>query len=210
MIYPSIGHLVLLVPRGGKEAGNYHEPDDNQPLQDRRSNWENQGGHHRPDRLARLLDQLDCDDDPLAEEQEDEEDDEGEDPNDDAKAEPGVLVVVVAGEAAHHRGEEDVVLNCFNSCLRQGGVLVEGEGGGANKEEDAEADADPDDGSRREPHEDDPAEGEDAGKEKSKEDDPPILSEINQELLSIAPQVNHPHKVFDSLFEVAFIEVLLI
>ena len=175
-------------------------------MQDGGSDREDQGGHHRSDRLARLLDQLDGDEDPLAEEQEDEEDDEGEHADHDAKAEPGVLVVVVAGETAHHRGEEDVILDR----LSQGGVLVEGEGSGANEEEDAEADADPDDGSRREPHEDDPAEGEDAGKEKRKEDDPPILSEINQELLSIAPQVNHPHKVFDSLFEVAFIEVLLI
>ena len=136
-------------------------------MQDGGSDREDQGGHHRSDRLARLLDQLDGDEDPLAEEQEDEEDDEGEHADHDAKTEPRVLVVVVAGETAHHRGEEDVILDRLNSRLSQGGVLVEGEGGGADEEEDAEADADADDGGGGEPHEHDPAKGEDTGKEES-------------------------------------------
>ena len=136
-------------------------------MQDGGSDREDQGGHHRSDRLARLFDQLDGDEDSLAEEQEDEEDDEGEHADHDAKAEPGVLVVVVARETAHHWGEEDVILDRLNPCLSQGGVLVEGEGGGADEEEDAEADADADDGGGGEPHEHDPAKGEDTGKEES-------------------------------------------
>ena len=159
--------MILFVPSSCKEAGDHQEPDDDQTLQQGRYDWENQGGHHCPDCLASLLDQLDRYEDSLAEEQKDKEDDEGENPNDDAKAKPSVLIVVVSREAAHHRGKKDVVLNCFNSCVSQGGVLVEGEGGGADEEEDAEADADADDGGGGEPHEHDPTKGEDTGKEES-------------------------------------------
>ena len=108
------------------------------------------------------------------------------------------------GEATHKM----VPYTSFNSSGVQCGILVEGEGGGADKEEEAEADADSDEGAGSKPHEDDPAKGEDTCKEKSEEDDPPILSKVDQKLLSITTQVNHLHQVFDSLFEITFIQVL--
>ena len=95
------------------------------------------------------------------------------------------------------------------TCFSQGGILVEGERSGANEEEDAKANADANNRSCSKPHEYDPAKGEDTCKEKSEEDDPPILSKVDQKLLSITTQVNHLHQVFDSLFEITFIQVLI-